>query len=281
MLAACGDLPEPFLGNPGVNGRILATPIAPMLAIPPTADTLLGDKANRAFAESLAQKLANEEILALVRKPAKTDWRLIVTAVPRGDKVIPRYAVLDPSGREQGAIDGIAFPAANWAAGWPATLVQAADDAVPRIVALMTTIRRTRDLADPNSLLNRVAKLYVPVVIGAPGDGNAVLTRLMRDRLKEFGSLIQFTPENADFTVKGTVTMTALPAGQQRVEIVWTVTRPGGVVSGKVSQLNAIPAGSLDLYWGDVADAVTREASGGIDTVVRRFIGRDPGAAAK
>ncbi len=65
------------------------------------------------------------------------------------------------------------------------------------------------------------------------------------------------------------------------MEITWTVLRPSGVVSGKVSQLNSIPAGTLDQYWGEVADAVTREASGGIETVVERFIGRDPAQPAK
>ena len=59
------------------------------------------------------------------------------------------------------------------------------------------------------------------------------------------------------------------------MEIAWTVTRPSGVVVGKVSQLNAIPAGSLDEFWGDVAVVVAQEASGGIDRVVERFIGRD------
>jgi hypothetical protein len=75
--------------------------------------------------------------------------------------------------------------------------------------------------------------------------------------------------------VKGDVTVTPIPKGQQRIEIAWTVTRPSGVVVGKVSQLNAVAAGSLDLYWGDIAVVVAQEASGGINTVVERFIGRE------
>ena len=70
--------------------------------------------------------------------------------------------------------------------------------------------------------------------------------------------------------------LTPAGGGNQRVEVVWTVTRPSGVVSGKVSQLNLLPAGSLDHYWGDVAGAVTQEAAPGINTVVERFIGRLP-----
>ncbi len=281
IVAACGDLPEPFLGNPGATARRLSVPMTPMLAVPPPADALLGADGAQAYADSIALGLRKEEIPALVRAPGKNDWRLAITAMRNGDRVVPRYAVLDPFGKEQGAIDGAAVPATGWTSGWPPALGQAADDAVPKIMAVMMSIRATRDRTDPNSLLNRVAKLYVPEVTGAPGDGNQALTRLVRERLREFGSLVQSTPENADFTVKGEVSTALLPDGQQKIEIVWTVTRPSGVVSGKVSQLNSVPPGTLDRYWGDVAAAVAQEASGGINTVVARFIGRDgsvPGA---
>jgi hypothetical protein len=276
FLAACGDLPEPFKGNPGATARLLAVPVNPMLAIPAPENALLDPGAAHGLADRLATGMQNEEIPALVHPPGKSDWRLIITAGRSGDMVVPRYAVQDSTGKEQGAIDGTPVPAAVWTAGMPAMLDKAADDGIPRVLALMTTIRRARDLADPDSLLNRVAKLYVPPVTGAPGDGNEQLTRLIRLRLADLGSLVQSTPEGADFVVKGTVSMTPVPVAQQRVEIVWSVNRPSGVVSGKVSQLNAIPAGSLDSYWGEVADVVTREASDGINRVVERFIGRDP-----
>jgi hypothetical protein len=95
---------------------------------------------------------------------------------------------------------------------------------------------------------------------------------MIRSDLAQFGPLIQLTPDGADFIVTGKVTMAPLPGGQQQVEIAWTVTWPNGKVVGKVSQLNSVPVGSLDLYWGDVAGAVAQEASGGINAVVERFI---------
>jgi hypothetical protein len=280
--AACGDLPEPFKGNPGAVARRLAVPeTPPMLAVQPPTNALLSPQAKDDFAELLALSLQKEEIPSLARKPEKTDWRLAVSAQRKGEAVVPHYVIFDPSGHEQGAIDGAAFPASGWTAGAPSTLGQAADDAVPKILALMMSIRRTRDNANPNSLVNRAAKLFVPVVTGAPGDGDTALTRLIRSGLADFGPLVQPTPEGADFTVTGKVTVTPLPKGQQQVEIAWTVTRPSGMVVGKVSQLNAVPAGSLDQYWGDVAAVVAQEASAGINTVVERFIGRDEPAPGK
>ena len=153
---------------------------------------------------------------------------------------------------------------------------QVAADAADKVVALLTSVKATRDRADPTSLMNRVAKLYVPEVTGAPGDGNVALTRAIRASLPELGPLPQATPDGTDFTIRGTVSVAPIADGQQRVEIVWTVTRPSGAVVGNVSQLNGVPAGSLSLAWGEVATVVAREAAGGIDRVVQRFAGRDP-----
>jgi hypothetical protein len=44
---------------------------------------------------------------------------------------------------------------------------------------------------------------------------------------------------------------------------------------GRVVQLNEIPAGSLDRFWGDVAVVVAAEAAAGINDVVNRQSGRE------
>jgi hypothetical protein len=48
---------------------------------------------------------------------------------------------------------------------------------------------------------------------------------------------------------------------------------------GRVVQLNEIPAGTLDHYWGDVAVVVASEASNGVNDVILRQSGHDPNAA--
>src|ERR1700722_18911757 len=279
ILAACGDLPEPFLGNPGAVAQRLAVPMTPMLAVTPSSNALLSPRADEDFADLLALSLQKAEIPSLARKPQKSDWRLAVSAQRRGDLVVPHYAILDPSGHEQGAIDGGSLSADGWTKGASGTLGAAAQDAAPKILALMLSIRRTRDRANPNSLVNRAAKLFVPIVTGAPGDGDTALTKIIRADLAQFGPLVQLTPDGADFTVTGKVAVSPLPKGQQQVEIAWTVTWPSGKVVGKVSQLNSVAAGSLDSYWGDVAAAVAQEASAGINAVVERFIDSNKSAA--
>src|SRR5476649_2255942 len=77
VLSACGDLPEPFLGNPGATARRLAQPLTPLLAVPPGSDTLLPAADNLELAKQIATALQATEVPAIVRTPQKTDWRLI------------------------------------------------------------------------------------------------------------------------------------------------------------------------------------------------------------
>ncbi|MGE4045715.1 MAG: hypothetical protein AB7F35_12745 [Acetobacteraceae bacterium] len=276
-LTACGDLPEPFLGNPGATARRLAQPLSPLLAVPPPSDALLTDAASQALADELATALQKAEVPALARTPRTTDWRLVTKVEQRGPRVVPIYTVIDPNGEDQGSTEGADIPVDVWATASPNTLNTTAADAGPKIAALLTSIRVARDQADPNSLYNRAAKVMVADVTGAPGDGNLSLTREMRKRLGAYGPVIQTTVSGADFVVRGEVKVVPIPNRQERVEIQWIVSTPDGDERGRVVQLNEIPAGTLSGYWADVAVVVAAEASAGINDVLIRQSGREPG----
>jgi hypothetical protein len=64
------------------------------------------------------------------------------------------------------------------------------------------------------------------------------------------------------FTVAGKVAMAPAAEGKQKVTVSWTLLGPDGNQVGQVNQENAIPAGSLDGRWGDVAYAVAKSAAG-------------------
>ena len=278
LLAACGDLPEPFLGNPGATGRVLAQPPTPRLAVLPPHDALLADAPSRDFAAALATSLQTQEVPAFADRVQPNDWSLRTRAEQHGGAVVPTYTVLTPKGDEKGTTEGPPVPTAAWAEATPATLQQAAKDAAPKIASLLTGINTSIQHADPNSLYNRVAKVQVPPVSGAPGDGNIALTREMKSHLSKLGLVVQDSASGADFIVRGEVRMVPIPGGQQRVEIQWAVAAPNGDERGRVIQLNNIPAGSLDHYWADVAVVVATEASGGVNDVILRQSGKEPGA---
>jgi len=269
-LVGCGDLPEPFLGNPGPVGRILAQPPAPRLAVAPPGNALLPDAGSKALAGDLARALQAQAVPAVAGEPGRTDWRLVATAAMQGTAVVPTFTVVDPQGKDRGHTDGAPVPAAAWAGASPAMLQQSATAAAPKIASLLTDIQTMQEMADPNSLYNRRAKVDVAQVTGAPGDGDVSLTRQMRTRLALLGPAVQTTSGGADFTVQGQVHAVPIAGHKQRIEIQWIVKNAKGQELGRVIQLNEIPAGTLDHYWGDVAVVVATEASGGVNDVIRK-----------
>jgi hypothetical protein len=276
LLATCGDLPEPFIGNPGATARRLAQPMTALLAVPPGSDTLLPDAANRELAKQIALALQATEVPAMVRTPEKTDWRVITRAQQDNGFVTPMFSVQDPQGKEQGTAQGEKIPLQAWANADNALLDQVATEAGPRIGAVLTSIRITHDKADPGSLYNRPAKVLIADVTGAPGDGNVSLTQQMRARLAVLGPVVLTTTAGADFVVQGDVKVVPIPKQQERIEIQWSVRTMSGDERGRVVQLNEIPAGTLDKYWGDVAVVVATEASNGVNNVIQRQAGHDP-----
>lgn len=275
-LSGCGDLPEPFLGNPGATARRLAQPLTALLAVPPGTDTLLPDAANQELAKQVALALQATEVPAMVRQPQKGDWRVITQVQENGASVTPTFSVQDPEGKEEGNAVGEPIPLRAWATANSALLQQVAAEAGPRIGAVLTSIRVAHDKADPNSLYNRAARVLVPQVTGAPGDGNDALTRQMRSRLAALGPVVLTTPSGADFVVQGDVKVVPIEGHKERAEIQWTVSTGAGSERGKVIQLNEIPAGTLDHYWGDVAVVVATEAAAGVDDVIKRQSGHSP-----
>jgi hypothetical protein len=276
--AACGDLPQPFLGNPGATARRLAQPPAPRLAIPPPPDALLSDESSTTFSKILALELQNQEVPAVQGAPQRGDWRLTVVAHQQPGGVVPVYTVYDPTGKDQGKAEGTPIPVKDWANASPVTLAVAATQVAPKIANLLSGIQTALLRANPNSLYNRPARVQVLPVTGAPGDGNIALTKQFRTLLGQLGEVVQDTADGADFVVKCQVRMVPIANNQQRVEIQWIVSTPSGDERGRVIQLNDVPSGSLDGYWGDVATAVAHEAAGGVRDVILRQSGHEPGA---
>ena len=275
-LATCGDLPEPFIGNPGAQGRVLSQPPTPRLAVPAATAALLPAPAGKDFAAMLAENLRERDVPAVADPGKQGDWRLAANAELHDGTVVPTYVVTDPKGEEKGRTEGPAIAAPLWSRASAATLQQAAKDAAPKISNLLTGIQTAIQHADPNSLYNRIAKVQLLPVTGAPGDGNVSLTRQMKTHLAALGPVVQDDMAGADFSVQGQVRMVPIPGGQQRVEIQWIVKAANGDERGRVVQLNEIPAGSLDHYWADVAVVVASEASGGVNDVILRQSGHEP-----
>jgi hypothetical protein len=274
LLAACGDLPQPFAGQPGATAARLAQPPPARLAVPPPAHALLTESAADTLAGAVADALVDQEVPAVAHEVRPGDWQLAISAELRGARVVPTYTVRDERGRAQGSAIGVAMPPQAWSDGDPYMLKMEAAAIAPKLADLLTGIDAARKRSDPHSLYNRPAQVAVLTVTGAPGDGNLALTRHMRAQLPKLGDVVQDTPVGADFTVAGRV-QTAPGAGDTtRVEIQWLISDAAGHDLGRVVQINEVPKGSITPYWGDVALVVAQEAAGGVQNVILRQTGR-------
>jgi hypothetical protein len=267
--AGCGDLPQPFAGRPGATAlRLAGMPPPARLAVPPPTGALLADDAAKVWADATADALVGLEVPAVAKEIRPGDWRLIMTAKASGNAVVPTYTVQNPRGKAEGSTDGPPIEAQLWANGDRTALSAAAIAAAPKIAALLTSIEAAQMQSDPNSLLNRPARLVVPDVKGAPGDGDLSLAAQMRRQLPRNGEVVQDSPQGADFIVQGLVHTAPGAGGTMRVEIQWVVSDAQGREAGRIIQINEVPPGSLNHYWGDVAMVVAQEAAGGIRKVI-------------
>lgn len=114
-------------------------------------------------------------------------------------------------------------------------------------------------------------RLYLSPVVGAPGNGGPALGRAMSAALR--GAKLPLAPEKDDraLVIAGSVHVAPPESGRQRVEIVWTVLDPAGKEVAKLTQANAVPAGTLDGDWGEIAPLIAGAAVPGIVDMLRRL----------
>lgn len=268
ILSGCGALPQPFFGNPGRQGARLAEPPPGRLAVPVPSQSLLTEDGATVWAAAVAEALVQREVPAVSGSfPRGREWTLAMTAAVQGGNVVPHYAIQNPAGDVQGAADGPPVPARAWAGGDPATLKAAATAAAPGIAGLLDRMEAARMQADPTSLANRPARVFLAGVVGAPGDGNKSLADQIKLRMTQEGLVVQETPSGADYQVHGEVTSAPAPGGQLKLELLWLVNDARGE-RGKILQVNQVPQGQIVPFWGDVAVAAAQEAG----TAVKRVI---------
>ena len=268
-LAACGDLPQPFRGNPGGMAGRLVVPPPYRVAVPVPEAAMLTGTESEAFARAIAQALLKREVPAVAEDPLPLDWRLKVDARLEGNRVVPRYALFDPDGAPQGVAEGSAIPARDWSRPNAALLADVANDASRRAADLLLRAEAARKSTNPAALAAAgPPRVYLLPVRGAPGDGNESLTARMREALGDQGILAQDVADGAGFAADGRVNVVPSRPRMQRVEILWIVSRRDGQELGRVLQMNEIPAGLLDRHWGDIAFAAAAEAAGGVQRVI-------------
>ena len=117
----------------------------------------------------------------------------------------------------------------------------------------------------------KIATVAVLGVTGAPGKGNAELTRALRLVLRKAGWPVYAKKRPDSMTITGHVTLGPKTPRGQRVHLKWTVRAPNGKVLGTIEQSNVVEPGSLDAGFGPAALPAAEGAAQGIFNLVRRL----------
>ena len=249
--------------------------------MPPPQAALLPDDAARGLAGQVAAALQAQEVPAVATDtPLPLDWRVEIVAERQGEAVLPRFRLLDADRRPQAATDGTPVPLRDWAEPTPEVLAAVAAEAAPALTRLLLQVEAARKATDPASLTAGPPRIRVAGVRGAPGDGNTALAARIRDLLGNQGFVVQDSAEGAAYALEAEVAVAPPARGVQQVEIHWVVSRRDGEELGRVAQLNEVPSGRLNRFWGDIAYAAAEEAADGVRTVVANAMGAPPTAPA-
>ncbi len=277
LLVGCGTLPQPFLGKPGPEGALLSVPPPPVLIIPPPHDALLGNAAAQRYAQDLATELVAQDVPSIAQASTKFDWHLIAEANTAGDKVIPIFTIVGPTGHIYGHATGAPVSAEAWSDGDTSVLQTTAASAAPDLARQLSAINASVQQSNPRSLENRPARVLFSRVTGAPGDGNHALSLEVQRDLAQMGIVVVRQREDADFIITGLVKISPGKAADGAspsdvVELDWLVRSQSGAFIGKVSQLHDLEPSQMTPYWGDVAVAAAQQASLGIKQVIANAI---------
>ncbi|HYM04580.1 MAG TPA: hypothetical protein VET85_16620 [Stellaceae bacterium] len=214
------------------------------------------------LAEAMAAALRDREIPASTQGRNRGSFTLVAILRDQPGGAID-WTLQGPDGRIVGHVASpIDQQGATWRNGSAAAAKAIAGAAAPGLARLIQD-------EPPVMAVGVDPVVAVFPVTGAPGDGGRSLTRAMGEALRRANVALAETPaDHETFVLAGTVLVSQPASGKQQVKVSWALLRPDGSQVGEVSQENAVPAGSLDGAWGDVAYAVASAAVSGISALI-------------
>lgn len=277
LLAGCQQVPHPFADDRPQPSALSLSPrdsagiiVAPVIGAPAP---IAGD-----LAEAMAAALRQAEVPASTVGGNKGSYRLVATAREQSlaagrSALTVDWDLRTADGRSLGHVPATSEQSsAAWRAGGEATARAIAAPAAPAIAKLVQE-------EPPVAAAGVDAVVAVRPVTGAPGDGGNALTRSMAEVLRRSHVALAERPQDKETLVlAGRVEMSAPAGGKQQVKISWALSRSDGREVGQISQENAVPAGSLNSVWGDVAYAVASAAAPGVTALIERAKAADIGS---
>ena len=245
VLAACGPLPRPFQPGPEVDAGGLAAigPDSLGVRVEPVAGP--PSPMARRLAESVARELGRLGIPATTRSGTASHYSLSGWAQrdesggESSTTVFIHWLLRDREANTIGSrTQGVSTSLWSWNFGDPEVIQMASAEAARLVAPMIRSVEV--EVAAPEE----PPSVWVEVVTGAPGDGDAALARAMRAALRLTGIPLALRTSEAQYRVGGTVVVEPVGTGMERVGIVWLVTAADG------RPLGSCQAGKRGRTWG-------------------------------
>lgn len=255
LLAACGDIPQPFRHegtNPALTPAVArGVEVRPLDPSPRSAQ----------LAAAIVRHLVDAEIPAATQVVVPGAWVLSGTVTPTADVAMLRWTLSRPGGGPDGEMLGGVeqkVPAATWARATPRTIDLVAAEVVDKLMGPLHG-GTTADAV--------VTAIRLLPLVGLPGDGGTALATAMRVMLTRDG--FKVVEGEADFLLRGQVTVTPGHAGEEVLAVAWTVAAKDGGDLGTSAQQGPVPKGRLAGPWGSLAADIAAGGAEGIGQIIR------------
>jgi hypothetical protein len=254
MLAACGDVPQPFrhegptvdLVRPKLTRGVT---IRPVLALPEMGDALVKAFERREIPASLGGDPALGPVITADRSPTGLVWTMLEAD---GSEITAFHQTLAPS---------------VWGGADVSRLRQAADMAAEQLAAKLSDPDAQAKLPPQAAAIVR-PKVKVTEVAGLPGDGSSILPQAMRLSLGRAG--LDVVEQGQGYDIRGVVAVTPAPSGMDMLSVSWQVVRAAdGARLAAIDQSGEVPKGKLSGTWRGLAGDIAEAAIDGILQVVR------------
>ena len=264
LFTACQPVPKPFAPTIAERGN-------PLLLLRDRAGVVVLNVTGAPV--NAAQQLSNAMIKALLARniPAWSSSGNRASYFLQGDAItnsvgdgwvqtILNWDIVDPNGEHIGQYSvSRKLRWSDWRDGSEDLIASLANESAFGIAAFMQDAIPER----PASLAGQIPVFVTPVA-GAPGDGENSLQIAMIAALRRAKLKIVTRKQGNTVEIVGRVQISPARKQRQNIVIIWAVRGPDGAEIGKLTQRNAVPAGSLDKAWGALAFVVADAAVGGV-----------------
>jgi hypothetical protein len=124
-------------------------------------------------------------------------------------------------------------------------------------------------VADPQATDS--VEVSIGSISGATGDGSVSLSGALKTALTAKGARVTEGAAASGWRVECVVTISALSATEDRVQLAWKLLDPEKKEAGTLTQENPVPKGRLGKKWGDVATYAAEAAADGIWQILQQI----------